>query len=497
MPQLDYIIFFCGMFIPEHTDGINIYIVPVDDLSTFDTKDLGRCLVVSINDNFEPKNAAYHDMFGMNAIDISAINMNAIFDAASFKGVKLSFNRPYLIHINPEEISEILTHEQAGIRTADDMVQLYFSAHPTHYKLSRKDSGLAHSYLTEGPEETTQLDNKEECRLVWLDSPAEKQVFMNLPENTSAAYCVVKSKHSAKHTLYYIEKDSPKPAIKVADFKKPTFFNPFKLNNRGLSKEELDSIDRHYEHMHVADHRHILGKGGFGLVKKSSSPSAEGVVNKKATKIQAIRFGQSKVHAELQTREAYIANDLDAASGHLGKTAHKTYLNMYNLGQPITEVVPSCSLEERVDLSIKFLIEVSRLHSGEASKTKTPYAHRDIKLDNVLINTKTGAIRLIDFGLTTPEVTNKSELSRGTLFYAALDQELINHFLRVNHHIKEDTDENSDIDTVMDSSWGAFEDEEDTSEERFGISRKCLIIWCARRDSNPRHLGSKPSTLSS
>jgi hypothetical protein len=429
-------LYFISIGEPMIDEGINIYVVPQGEGNQIPRDAMQRCLVIETDEHNRAMRVTYHDMFGKANINASSIHMQDLIEIAHAKHVELGDNNTHLLHATPRELESILPIQNVlshPVKTSSKLVSHYFSTHPDMSKLSRKISGLSHSYMQDKQSQITQLSNKDECRVTWLNAPPTQNVFLNLPINTRAAYVVVPS-IDKKYDIYYIQKGNDKSAEKVDTTSDMRIFEPFKLNNRGLSKAELEELQETHDHEHHADDAHILGKGGFGRVKRSDSiAEEEGRRSPQATKTQrlsrASKF-QSKLtgrKAEIRAlqEEASIAEDLSAGSDEVSVTEDKGYIHMENLGEPLANDLHHATQEEKVAWSIATLDEVARINSGEASKRNQRYAHRDIKLANFVKNPTTGKVRLIDFGLTTTNITNKNEKLGGTLPYAPLDQALI------------------------------------------------------------------------
>ena len=183
------------------------------------------------------------------------------------------------------------------------------------------------------------------------------------------------------------------------------------------------------------DARHDKGKGVSGRVK--------GTGESKVVKIQWI---QSMKELQKVRQEAQINLDLGLASSELIERSFmrvdeqlvwKTYQEMYDGGERLTDYLKqasACVTEEEIivqhkkdiDLSIRLCVLISRLHSGELSYSNTGYAHKDIKPDNLLIDSQ-GNLTLIDNGLATPDHSSPAIMGVfvGSLLYGPFDADLI------------------------------------------------------------------------
>jgi serine/threonine protein kinase len=425
-------------------EGINIYVVPQGGGNQIPSDAMQRCLVIETDEHNRAVRVTYHDMFGTANINASSVHMQDLIEIAQAKKISLSGNAAHLLHASPQELENILPFQNVlthPVKTSSKLVSHYFSVNPEESKLSRKVSGLSHSYIQNIQGQITQLSNKDECRVAWLNAPPTQDVFLNFPDNTAAAYAVAPSTTPGTYHVYYIEKGSNKLAKKVDTTNDMRVFEPFKLNNRGLSKAELEELQETHDHEHHADKGHIVGIGGFGKVKRSDDfSSEEDMLHSQVTKIQRLSPA-SKIQTIMDGRrqevydlkqEASTAEDLSAGSDKVSIVGNKAYMHMDNLGEPLADKISDATQKERVAWSIDCLDEVARINSGEASKRGQRYAHRDIKLPNFVRSPTTGIVRLIDYGLTTTNITSKDEKLAGTLAYAPLDQALINEYAAKN-----------------------------------------------------------------
>ena len=106
-------------------------------------------------------------------------------------------------------------------------------------------------------------------------------------------------------------------------------------------------------------------------------------------------------------QEARFNYDLRVATSNLvirrnpDGTIYKVYQEMVDIGISLEDYLRTHQLsdEERFELAIKLLKLTDDLHTGKLSISGTPYAHRDIKEANILID-KNGDLHFIDFGFT-------------------------------------------------------------------------------------------------
>lgn len=450
-------------------EDIDVFVVPKGGVNTIPDGTSQRCLIIEINPDNSVETACYRDVLGEVNISPWRINIQKILEVAQTNKVVLNPNEANLLHVSSQAVREVIPYVDESsypIRTTKKLIEHHFSTHPEMQKLSRKVSGLRHSYMQGDQGKIIELESKDECRVTWRNAPPGQDVFLNFPTNTSAAYVVVPTDDNF-YAIYYIKKGANETAEKVAHDNDASLFEPFKLSHRGLSKDELSELSDTYGHVHVADTKHVLGKGGFGLVKRSYSISPTQDRQNQATKSQ--RLSTQKIQTKLQGRDADVralqseastAEDLSVGSDKIAVTKNKGYFHMDMLGVPLAHAVRDSTIEQKVDLSIKALHETDAMHTGSGSKKGNRYAHRDIKLANFLVNLSDGRVRLIDFGLTTGNLTDKTEKLGGTIFYAPLDQALINEHLAKKQPSQEinqasDSSQSNDIDSneLISEAW--------------------------------------------
>lgn len=78
----------------------------------------------------------------------------------------------------------------------------------------------------------------------------------------------------------------------------------------------------------------------------------------------------------------------------------KFYVVEHYLGMSLTQYLKkdAGSLEQRLELAIALTEKVVELHQGKLSTDNTPYAHGDLKPDNIVLNESNDELNLIDFG---------------------------------------------------------------------------------------------------
>lgn len=124
----------------------------------------------------------------------------------------------------------------------------------------------------------------------------------------------------------------------------------------------------------------------------------------------------------LGREEGAILFDLSISPGSAQRYDRvKHYTTMTHLGLGLNKYLGSykpISDEIRLDMAIELCWETFRLHTGLASKTHTPYAHLDIKPDNVTVD-KNHHVHLIDFGLAIVDPRKTNGTRTGAQAYVA------------------------------------------------------------------------------
>lgn len=90
---------------------------------------------------------------------------------------------------------------------------------------------------------------------------------------------------------------------------------------------------------------------------------------------------------------------------------------VYSALAPYDVKPDAISEETRFDIAIKFCLAVDELHKGQKSKSKTQYAHFDIKPHNATY--LNGEVHLVDFGMTEVLSETSQFLTQGTALYAS------------------------------------------------------------------------------
>lgn len=137
-----------------------------------------------------------------------------------------------------------------------------------------------------------------------------------------------------------------------------------------------------------------------GHLSEGSINKAKYVMNEQ-DELFVVKLGD-EIH-KLKESETTILADLQLSKGLLQRLdKKKQYIFMYALGVSLNRLFKNNEqpkkLEERLDMAIQLSWKLYRLHEGHDSLTHTPYAHMDIKPDNVTM-TKDGELHIIDFGM--------------------------------------------------------------------------------------------------
>ena len=448
--------FFLVIIMDELTEfsGVNVFIGTAEQNRTIPKESAHNALIITLDDDEHFQSCFYYDPLG-NPVSVGFENpqkiLNDLVTFAEDHNVYRPLDSCFMFHLRPDAIKQLLPSLLGEcIKPELEFAKEFFSTEGKENKfskkLSRKKSGLAHSFYQVNEADFIQLQNKNECRVAWSNVLPTGEIFKTLPLNTSAAYVVVDSGNEEPLNLYYLKNEPDNlPILLSLRQYYPAFFEKFKLRNYGLSKDELSDLEDIYRH--TSDTSNILGQGGFGRVKKSTLIQGE-LRFDYATKTQEIKNSlrlskyESSELARLN-REASITNALIPGATPLYLVDKKAVFHIPALGRSLTSVVPSLNFESKLDCAIQFLIAVNNVH-------KDGYAHRDLKLDNVMIN-ENGQIYIIDYGSATKELHEKTENLEGTLIYAPLDQALIDFYLSeskaVQKSVEEDRSDDSDSDS--------------------------------------------------
>ena len=144
----------------------------------------------------------------------------------------------------------------------------------------------------------------------------------------------------------------------------------------------------------------FLGTGSFGRVKFAMDQNGD---------VYALKI-ENKDSPQTETQ---ILDDLGLLHGNKvsratssQKTDTKYYTLMEYLGKNYIDYLNSILqnavapiTDDRIRDARKIAWELHKLHNGASTKSKTPIAHLDVKLDNV-VRLENGKIRLIDFGFS-------------------------------------------------------------------------------------------------
>jgi len=167
----------------------------------------------------------------------------------------------------------------------------------------------------------------------------------------------------------------------------------------------------------------IAGISTHSQVKRMMSQQGETAVVKimpahKNPPTEAIRLRKRQ-------REARTLHDLGMSDGLISYTNNgrkKYYLHMQDLGLDLLYVLKneqaSLTDDRRLDLAIDACLELADLHYfARKSRSRTRYAHGDVKPDNFTIDAS-GKLRIVDHGTTKTKPQSKLITSWGTRHYA-------------------------------------------------------------------------------
>lgn len=167
-----------------------------------------------------------------------------------------------------------------------------------------------------------------------------------------------------------------------------------------------------------------LGEGSYGIVTLGQTEDYQ---------LWAIK--ESEYNEEIYkyiSQESKIAIDLYKADSvfHDDGNAYQIYKFLGTSLDKYLAKNQKLTRNEQFDLAIKMTKAVYHLHAGTYSKTKTKYAHLDIKPANFCIDENKN-VHLIDYGFSE-DLTKSSDIFKGTPIYKAINIDEIN---KVNRDI--------------------------------------------------------------
>lgn len=151
----------------------------------------------------------------------------------------------------------------------------------------------------------------------------------------------------------------------------------------------------------------VHGGGSNGVVKFAYDRQGE---------ICLIKIGTSTL------KEITTLQDLNISNGGTRRLDNdsKYYIHMKYLGKNLADCLgKKISSSMRLQLAIDLCLQVYRLQSGQISTTNQPYAHWDIKPENITIDNE-GRIHLVDYGSAVTELDTPVSMHSGPDFYCPL-----------------------------------------------------------------------------
>ncbi|MBA3661109.1 MAG: protein kinase family protein [Gammaproteobacteria bacterium] len=164
--------------------------------------------------------------------------------------------------------------------------------------------------------------------------------------------------------------------------------------------------------------------GSIGKVKYAKSEDNTSLIIKVGK-----RESEDRVEAEI-LNDLYLSAGANKRIYNLSSTGgdnnslfdSKFYTTIEYLGSNINQFINihpyNLTAERRLEIAIQICWQLYRLHTGLASVTHTPYAHLDLKLDNVTID-EAGHVHLIDFGFSKKFPKKLGKSATGATAYVA------------------------------------------------------------------------------
>jgi len=168
----------------------------------------------------------------------------------------------------------------------------------------------------------------------------------------------------------------------------------------------------------------FAGKGTFAQVKRMISQQGERAVVKQMCPHRKARM--EPMQDRKRERESRTLQDLGMSHGMFSRTGkkggQKFYLHMQDFGLGLPQVLfkerNTLTTDRRMEMAIDACLATAELHYfAKNSRTRTRYAHGDIKPDNFTVDAS-GKLHLVDYGATKTKPQSLLITSRGTRRYA-------------------------------------------------------------------------------
>ncbi|ALA24258.1 hypothetical protein AVI51_14585 [Piscirickettsia salmonis] len=196
---------------------------------------------------------------------------------------------------------------------------------------------------------------------------------------------------------------------------KITFIDPLTKKQVYLTHRYLRGADGE---IFVKSNGKALGAGTFGKVTFGQTENGQmWAIKKSPTTVILPEKDKVNLLPSL-LKESDIAVDLGKARRSFqGKDGSKCYQIYQFLGTPLDKHLSENTLgeEQRFDLAIKIAQAVYHLHVGSYARSKTSYAHLDLKPANICVDDQ-GQVHLIDYGFSENLTGTLSRL-KGTLIF--------------------------------------------------------------------------------
>jgi len=313
----------------------------------------------------------------------------------------------------------------------DKLAQQVFKDHPFAFKI-KKPKKLTQNTIYQAPSELKKLGSDREPifipnhgkKLAKIITFTKDRIVMipgigkvNISKDTQvAAYSI-----NHANCFHFINKAPTVPTRVTDQYNQILDYLTISEDGKPIySKEPPTTPQREFTHSYEIDNNRqimrkgkVIGRGGFGAVKKASIVDQQPTVPDIVIKTQQV----GKITEKRIEKEFEILKNLGHTAGELTFRGKKAIIPLKNFGTPLSHR-KNDTFDTKLSQSIDLLLAVDRLHKGTESSKQEPIAHCDIKPDNILIDEK-GVLHLIDYGMANSELNDTPK--GGTLLYLPID----------------------------------------------------------------------------